>query len=354
MASLGILQDLIHEIGRGKKGARDLSWEEATMAARLIFDGKATPLQVGGFWLAMRMKGETATELAAFTRCARETAVPLSMPRVVRIVEGVVDIPVTAGKLRTAHTIIPAAFIAAAAGAPVFLYEYGDAPGRTGLWPALKALTGLAQPPGLRDLPDLIGRAGLAYAPLAVLHPRLYALLEMRKELGVRGIFHNVARTLSPAGATRHVIGVSHPPYLQTQAEALRLLGSHRALLFRGLEGDPEVPVTGRTTAVDLRDGTIGETLIDPQALGLRGRERHEMSGADPATEADWTRRLLDGREAGARRDLAVLNAAVVLDVAGKAQGLAEAVSLATETLTAGRASDCLKRFVDLAARPRP
>lgn len=350
MAVLGILQDLIHEIGRGAKGARDLSWDEASTAARLILEGKATPLQIGGFWLAMRVKGETATELAAFTRSARETAVPLSWPR--GVAEALVDIPAMAGKLRTVHATIPAAFIAAAAGAPVFLYEYGDAPGRTGLWPVLKALTGLAQPPGLRDLPEQIAQAGVAYAPLALLHPRLYVLLEMRKELGVRGIFHNVARTLSPAGATRHLIGVTHPPYLQIQAEVLRLLGSHRALLFRGVEGDPEVPITGRTKAVDLRDGQIGETMIDPQVLGLTPRDRSEMAGTDPATEANWIRHLLGGHEDGARRDMAVLNAAVALYVAGKAHGLVEAVSLAADTLASGRALDCLKRFMDLAARP--
>lgn len=352
MPSLGVLQDLIHEIGRGKKGAQDLSWDQALTAARLIVEGKATPLQIGGFWLAMRVKGETATELAAFTTCARDTAIPLGLPASVS--GSLLDIPVTAGKLRTVHAILPAAFIMAGAGVSVFLHEYGDAPGRVGLWPVLKALTGAGQPPEPRRLPGLIERTGVGYAPLSALHPRLYALLEMRKELGVRGIFHNVARTLSPTGATRHLLGVSHPPFLHTQAEALRVLGSTRALLSRGLEGDPEVTVVSPTKAVELRDGTIEETVIDPKALGLGVWDRGAIAGADPGTEAGWIRGLLEGREGGARRDLVVLNAAVGIYIAGKAEGLTQAVASASEALASGRAQDRLTRFLEITARPTP
>jgi len=120
------MQTLIAKVGKGEKGAKDLTHDEAKEAMRLLLEGVATPAQVGSFLVAMRIKSESVSELAAFTAVAREYAPPLPMPPDL----GLVDIPTYAGKQDSWHVLLPAAIVAAAAGVPILLHAYDDVPGR--------------------------------------------------------------------------------------------------------------------------------------------------------------------------------------------------------------------------------
>ena len=181
---------------------------------------------------------ESVTELAAFTATARSYVAPVPIPREL----GVVDLPSYAGKQETFHALAAAAIVAASAGAAILMHGYDGIPGRAGNAGVLKAL-GLPIDMEPKVAAEAVKRHGFAYLDIALYHPPIYRFLEMRQELGVRNVFHPVARLLNPARAASQVIGLSHPPHFEKTAEVLRMLGCPRALVISGVEGDPELSI---------------------------------------------------------------------------------------------------------------
>lgn len=338
------MQHLLAKVAKGQKTSKDLTWEEAKQAMRLMIEGTATPAQVGAFLIAMRFKSESVTELAAFTATARQYVAPVP----VRAGLGVVDVPVYGGKRETFHAIIPAAIVAAAAGA-VFLLHGVDGPAdRRGI---SSVLNQLRIPVGLtaKAVGGQLEQKGFAYLDLALYHPPVSRFLEMRQELGVRNVFHPVARMLNPARATSQVIGLSHPPYFEKTIEALRMLSCPRALVIRGVEGDPELSIGNVTRLLELKEERITPFTFQPKDAGLTMATFREMAGfplEQREREADLIKRLLSNEVQGGQRDWVLLNAAMLLYASGKGSSISGNLELARRALESGQAKTKLADLV--------
>lgn len=330
------MQHLLAKVAKGQKTSKDLTWEEAKQAMRLMIEGTATPAQVGAFLTAMRFKSESVTELAAFTATARQYVPPVP----VRAGLGVVDVPVYAGKRDTFHAIVPAAIVAAAAGAVLLLHGVDGPPDRQGVSSVLKLL-GIPIDLTAKLVGPELERTGVAYLDLALYHPPVSRFLEMRQELGVRNFFHPVARMLNPARAASQVIGLSHPPYFEKTVEALRMLSCPRALVIRGVEGDPELSIGNTTRLLELKGERITPFIFQPKDAGLTMATFREMAGF-PAEqrerEADLIKRLIANEIQGGQRDWVLLNAAMLLYAAGKGTSIAGNLATARHALESGQA----------------
>ena len=346
------MHHLITKIGKGQRGVKDLSWEEAKQAARDLIEGNATPYQTGAFLMAMRIKLEAVTELASFTAATRSYVSPLGVPAGLHVV----DVPVYAEKHHTHHACLPAAIVAASAGAAI-LFHGVDNPTVSSDLP--RVLAQLRIPVALQeqDLSATLQRNGFAYLDLALYHPPLAKLLALREQLGAQNTFHQVARLLNPMRAPSQVVGVAHPPYLEKIPEAVTILGGQRLLVFQGMEGFPELSIATSTTMRELRDNRVTPFTLKPPDVRLPLGSFQHMAMASqspkdvPAREADMIRRVLQNQVRDRFRDWVVYNAAMLLYAAGLAHSIAEGVPLAQRSLESGAAA---QKLADLASPPAP
>ena len=367
------MHQFITKIGKGQRGAKDLSWGEAKQAAQNLIEGNATPYQTGAFLMAMRIKLEGVTELAASTAAARSYVPPLAAPAGLTVV----DVPVYAEKHNTHHVCLPAAIVAAAAGATM-LFHGVDNPAVSSDLP--RVLKQLGIPVALQGdtLAGMLERKGFAYLDLALYHPPLAKLLALREQLGAQNLFHQVARLLNPMRAHSQVVGVAHPPYLEKIPEVVNMIGGQRLLVFQGVEGFPELSMTTLTPMRELRDNRVTPLSLKPEDVRLspgafqhmavapqptHGSE-HASSGEIPAREAEMIHRILNnqplrgsgqtlrqGSGQAQSRDWVVYNAAMFLYAAGRVPSIAEGVPLAQRSLDSGTAA---QKLADLAASPAP
>jgi len=334
------MQTFIAKVGKGEKGAKDLTYQEATGAMRLLLEGQATPAQAGAFLIAMRIKGESVTELAAFTAAAREYVPPLPVSPEFWLV----DIPTYAGKQDSWHALLPAAIIASAAGVPTLLHGYDGVPGRLAT-AALAAKLGIPTDGDSVQTTESLARKGFAYLDVGLYHPLVFRFLELRKQLGVRSFFQPVARMLNPGRAQASIIGMSHPPYFEKTAEALRMLDTPQALVVRGLEGEPELSISSITKAIELRSDRIAPFTIQPKDFDMAFGHIEDLKSPGLDGEAELIVKMLGNEIGGARRDWVVMNAAMILYAGGKAASIRDALPLAKETLAGGAAKRKLEEL---------
>ncbi len=338
------IQDLLAKIAKGPKASKDLTWDECKQAMRALIEGEASPAQVGAFLIAMRFKTESVTELAALTAAARQYVPPLTVSRDLALV----DVPTYAGKQDTFHAIIGASIVAVAAGASVLMHGYDGIPSRPGSAGVLKAL-GISVDADPKLASEDVNKKGFAYLDIGLYHPPLYRFLEMRQELGVRNVFHPIARLLNPARASVQVVGLTHPPHFEKTAEALRILGCRRALVIRGVEGDPELSASMATRVLELRDERITPLGVAPKDFGLAFVPSREMAGFPPnqrEKEADLLRRILQNQVQGGPRDWVLMNAAMLLYAAGKGASLSACFPVVRAALDGGAAARKLDELV--------
>jgi anthranilate phosphoribosyltransferase len=338
------MQDVIAKIGAGQKASKDLTWDEAKRAMRALIEGQATQAQAGAFLLAMRVKMESVTELASFTSAAREYVAPLPVPSGLALV----DLPVYAGKQDTFHASIGAAIVAAAGGAAILMHGHDVVPARPGPAGVLAKL-GIAVELAPKQVADELMARGFAYLDMALYHPPVARFLDLRLELGVRNVFHPVARMLNPARAGVQIIGLTHPPYFEKTAEALAMLGCKQALIIRGVEGNPELSIASVTRTLELRGERITPLTLHPKDAGLPLGTSQQMAGfprEQAEKEAELLKKILMGQVRGGQRDWVLLNAALLLYAAGKAASISTGAKLAQQTLESGAAS---KKLAELA-----
>jgi anthranilate phosphoribosyltransferase len=341
------IHSILAKIAKGPKVSKDLTWEECKQAMKALIEGEATPAQVGAFLIAMRFKMESVTELAALTAAARQYVPPLVVSRDLALV----DVPTYAGKQDTFHALIAASIVAAAAGAAILMHGYDGVPSRPGSAGVLKAL-GIPVDADPKMVIENLNRNGFAYLDIGLYHPPLYRFLEMRQELGVRNVFHPISRLLNPARAKVQVVGLSHPPHFEKTAEALRMLGSPRALVIRGVEGDPELSASMVTRVLELRDERIMPLGVAPKDFGLGFVSSREMAGFPPdqrEKEADLLRRILRNQVPGGPRDWVLMNAAMLLYAAGKGSSLSACFPAARAAIDGGAAA---RKLDDLMRQP--
>ncbi|MEK7825968.1 MAG: hypothetical protein AAB266_06035 [Nitrospirota bacterium] len=325
------MKDFIAKAGKGKRGSRDLTFDEASSAMECLLSGIATPYQVGAFLMAMRVKGESVDELAAFTSVAIRYNRPLN-------IEGkrLLNIPSYAGKKETLHVLAASAILISAAGQPVIIHGFKDNRYKIGIGKILEAM-GMSPDLGIDDAAYLLNHEGFSYVDLKEFNPLLYKLLLLRDELGVRTSINTIALLTNPGTANRHIIGIAHPPVLKKIGDVLRSLGYEDALLLKGPEAGPELSIMGITMGMRLEDAVLLPQDLAPSDFGLQDGKREDMAGAVPEAEARVIKGILDNSINDNRRNWVVMNGALGLYVSGRVISPKDGVSVILETLSSGK-----------------
>ncbi|MEA2242103.1 MAG: anthranilate phosphoribosyltransferase [Solirubrobacteraceae bacterium] len=323
---------VIKAVGTGPRGSRALTFDEAHAATAALLAGEVSPVQAGAFLIAMRIKGETPSELAGITQALRDAArsVAPEMPASTRPVvacAGAFD-----GMAEGPHLSLAAAVLAAAAGARIVVHCGSRLGPKRGITAAdvLAALGGPARPEPAESL-EMLERADVALVHAGAAIPGWDALAEVRDEIGLRGPLHTAEKLVDHLGATRFVVGHTHSCYRERIVDALTLLGAQHAIAVRGIEGS-DVLRPGRPSAADA-DGPL-DLPMAPGAV-LRG-------DADPDVCADLTRAIASGDEHGLAALAATLSAGVRLYAAGCCNSASAGADLAAAAIADGRATATL------------
>ena len=318
----------------------DLDTDEAGAVLREIMEGRVADAQAAGFLIALRTKGETVDEVAGLARTMRDLATRVEVNR-----PGLVDTAGTGGGAPSFNVSTTAALVAAAAGATIAKHGNRSATGRCGSADVLEALGARIdlEPGAIAECITDVG-FGFMFAPMH--HQATRHVIPVRRELAVRTIFNLLGPLTNPAGATRQVIGVSDPAYLETMAGALARLGSESALIVSAEDGLDELSVSAPTRVVELKNGRIASFTLTPEEAGLERASGDTLAQGDPDQNAEVTRAVLSGRTGGIERSLALLNAGAALYVGGEAESIRDGVTAAGEAIDSGAAAELLERYV--------
>ena len=321
---------------------RDLTRMEAASALEQIADGAVGETQVAAFLMALRVKGETAEEIAGLAEAMRRLAVPVETPHR----DVLVDIVGTGGDcLGTFNISTTAAFVVAGAGVKVAKHGNRAASSRCGSADVLEAL-GVRVDLTPHEVAVCLDQVGIGFMLASLHHPAAGKVAGARRALGVRTVFNFLGPLTNPAGARRQLLGVSAPEYLGVLAGALARMGCERALLVHGDQGMDELSVTGPSTVVEVAHGTVRALRsLEPESCGISRHEQAALSGGDPTENAAITRKVLGGSNGGPR-DVVLLNAAAALWVAGTVPSLREGVELARASIDSRRAARVLDNMV--------
>jgi anthranilate phosphoribosyltransferase len=326
---------------------RDLTQDQAASIAGVIMRGEATQAQIGGFLVALRMKGETVDEIAGFVRAMRENAVrcPVTVP--------VVDIVGTGGDHSGTFNIsTTTAFVVAGAGGAVAKHGNRGVSSKSGAADVLQTL-GLSLELSPEEVATCVERTGVGFLFAQSFHPAMKHVGPARREMAVRTVFNLLGPMTNPAGTKRLVIGVFAKRWCRPLAEALSVLGTEKAWVVHGSDGLDEITVTGPTHVAECDGSVVREFEISPAEIDLPLSAGSELKGGGPDENAAILRRILSG-EKGAKRDIVVLNAAAALHVAGKASSFQECAAMARTSLDSGAALGALDRLVALSKEMRP
>jgi len=332
-------QDLLTRSIDALASGRDLSLEDTAAVLSEIMTGNATEIQIAGFLIALRTKGETVAELAGLARTMRELAARVSVTA-----GSLLDTAGTGGGRRTFNVSTTAALIAAGAGCTVAKHGNRSATGLSGSADVLEAL-GARIELGPEAVARCIEEVGFGFMFAPAHHQATRYVMPVRRQLAVRTIFNFLGPLTNPAGATRQLIGVSDPSYLETMAGALALLGTEHALLVSSVDGLDELSISAPTHVVEVLDGDLRRYDVSPRDVSLAVHPAEAVPGGDPHQNADTAREIFAGYP-GAPRDLAVLNAGAAIYAGGGADSLAGGVAAAQDAIDTGKAATALDRFV--------
>lgn len=330
-------------IGKIATGA-SLTRAEAELAFENILSGEVTPAQMGGFLMALRIRGETVDEITGAVTAMRAKMTRVQAP------EGAVDIVGTGGDGAGTYNVSTlASIITAACGVPVAKHGNRAASSKSGASDVLGALgVGIGIAPSLVEA--CLHEAKIGFMMAQTHHLAMRHVGPVRVELGTRTIFNILGPLSNPAGVKRQVIGTFSQSLLQPLAEVLRNLGSEKIWLVHGSDGLDELTTTGPTQVVALDRGEITSFAVSPEDAGLPVVKPEALKGGDPAFNAQALRNVLAG-EKSAYRDIALFNAAAALVVAGRAKDLRDGVAQGASALESGRAQKTLDTLVSISNR---
>ncbi len=319
----------------GLAAERPLTDDEARTAFEALFQGDATPSQVGGLLMALRTRGETVAEYAAAARVMRARCNAVTAP------EGAMDIVGTGGTGKATLQISTAtAFCVAGAGVPVAKHGNRKLSSNSGAADAL-ALSGVEVMVGAPVVERALREVGIGFMMAPMHHPAMKHVMPTRMELGTRTIFNILGPLTNPAGVKRQLTGAFSRQMIRPMAETLLALGSERAWLVHGTDGTDELTVTGESWVAALEDGAVSERSLHPEDAGLAVHPFEAITGGTPKENAAALAAVLAG-EPGAYRDAVLFNAAAALVIAQRADNLKEGVEMAAESLDSGRAREKL------------
>jgi anthranilate phosphoribosyltransferase len=319
---------------------RDLGQGEAREVMNAIMRGEATPAQIGGFLVALRVKGETADEIAGCAEAMREHVLAVRPRR-----DDLVDTAGTGGDGACTFNIsTAAALVAAAAGAGVAKHGNRAVSSASGSADVLEALGfDLEQPPErIERSIDELG-FGFLFAPSH--HPAMRHAAPVRRELATRTVFNVLGPLTNPAGARAQVVGVYAPELVETIACVLARLGARRAFVVHGAGGIDELSPAGPNLVYEVVDGEVHRREIDGRDLGVPRCRPEELRGGSPEENAETVREIFAGAR-GPKREAVLLNAAGAIAAGGGARDLADAYGAAADALDSGAAGERLERLI--------
>jgi anthranilate phosphoribosyltransferase len=343
-----MILDALHRIANHRQ---PLSREEARAVMAEVLTGKCTDAQIAALLVALHMKGETVEEIVGFAEAIRAAATPLSIHQNSTVdVSGtgrdaLVDTCGTGGDASGTFNISTAtALVVAGAGVRVAKHGNRSVTSKCGSADVMEALgVSISLPP--TRLAACLEEVGIAFLFAPAMHSAMKYVQPARRELRLRTVFNLLGPLTNPAHASAQVVGVYSVELVEKLAEALSMLGLHRAIVVHGLDGLDEITITGPTRVAEVREGSVRTYEVTPEEFGIERAPIEDISGGDAAVNAAIIREILSGRKSP-KRDVVLLNAAAALVAAGRADHVAEALPLAARSIDSGAAAEKLEAMV--------
>ncbi len=340
----GDMTDLKGLLGLAAAG-QALDEAQAEQAFDIIMSGNATPSQMGGFLMALRVRGETVAEITGAARAMRAKMLTVEAP------EGAIDTCGTGGDAKGTYNIsTAAAFVVAACGVPVAKHGNRALSSKSGAADVLAAL-GVNIEADMGLVKKALWEANTCFFMAPRHHSAMRHVGPTRVELGTRTIFNLLGPLSNPAKVKRQLIGVFAPDWVEPIAHVLKGLGHEAAWVVHGADGLDELSTTGPSHVAELKGGKVRTFEVTPADAGLPGAKLADLQGGDAEHNARALRAMLDG-EPGAFRDVVLYTSAAALIVAGKAAGLKDGVGIAAEAVDGGRARETLARLIAITNEP--
>ena len=321
-----------------------LSAGQAREALAEVLGGSATSAQLAAFLVALRMKGETVEEMSGLVQAMLDVAVRVELPATIDPIDTCGTGGSALRRVAACNVSTLAGFVVAGAGIPVCKHGNRASSSTSGSADFLEAL-GVVVDLGPEGVARCVAEAGFGFCFAPRFHPAMRHAGPTRRELGIPTVFNFLGPLANPAGVRRQVMGVSDPRMAEILMGVLVARGAQRALVVHGHDGLDELTTTTTSSVLELRDGEVRSSIVDPSDLRIPWAEPSSIQGGNAKANLDLARRLLDG-ERGPHRDLVLINAAAGLVVAGVADDLAAGYEAATAAVDDGAAAAVVERLV--------
>jgi anthranilate phosphoribosyltransferase len=319
-----------------------LGFERATNLLDTIFEGQVSDVQIAAFLTAMRAKGATAPELAGLAKSLRNHALPVKVD-----IDNLVDTCGTGGgAIKTSNISTASAIVAAGAGVYVAKHGNRGITSKCGSADVLEEL-GVKIDASAEVVAECIRQAHIGFMFAPMFHPAMKYVQPIRKSLGFRTVFNILGPLANPANAAAQVLGVADENLMQIVAEALKLLGTHYAMVVHG-NGIDEISTAGITKIAELKEGQITNKELNPEDLGITLAGIDELKVTDAKTSAKVLRDILSGKERGPRKDIVILNAAAAIIAGSLADDFKSATRKANASVSDGKALACLEKLIEV------
>jgi len=346
-----MILDALHRIANRNES---LERAQAREVMAEVLAGNCTDAQIAALLLALRMKGETVEEIVGFAEAIRAAATPLPISSVRDTPPSVIDLSGTGRDALTESALVDTsgtggdacgtfnistatAFVTAGAGVRVAKHGNRSITSKCGSADVMEAL-GVNIQLSPERAAQCLREVGMCFLFAPDLHSSMKQVQKVRRELRLRTMFNLLGPLTNPARASGQVVGVYALDMVEKLAEALSMLGLHRALVVHGLDGLDEITITGTTRVAEARDGTVRTYEVDPEEFGLRRATLADISGGDASENAAIVREVVSGKKS-ARRDVVLLNAAAALVAAGRVDHLGDGIPLAVKSIDSGAAA---------------
>lgn len=331
-----VIKEAIHEVINGK----DLSYEMAQGAMKEIMSGEASQILMATYLTALRMKGETITEITASAQAMRDLGVHLTPDY------DVLEIVGTGGdEVGTFNISTTSAFVIAAAGIPVAKHGNRSVSSKSGAADVLESL-GADITIDDKKSKEVLDKVKMSFLFAQYYHSSMKNVGPVRKEMGERTIFNILGPLTNPANASIQLLGVYNNDLVEKLAEVLKNLGVKRGMAVCGNDGLDEITLTGPTHCCEIRDGGLTSFDITPEQFGFETCDLEELIGGTPQENAQITRDILTGKETGAKRSVILMNAGIAIYLGKEGITMEEGVALAKEMIDSGKALEKLEEFV--------
>ncbi len=318
-----------------------LSFDEACEAFEIVMSGGATPAQIAGFLVALRMRGENVDELSAAVKVIRSKALAIKAPA------GAMDIVGTGGDgSGTLNISTATAIVVAGSGVSVAKHGNRALSSKSGAADVLGSL-GINLEAPMEKIEQAIKEANIGFMLAPRHHSSFKYVGPVRVELGIRTMFNILGPLCNPAGVQRYLLGVFSKDWVKPMAEVLAKLGCEKAWVVHGADGLDELSTTGENYVCEVNGTEINEFTVSPQVAGLAQADLDQLKGGDAAYNADRLQKLLQG-EQDAYRDIVLFGAAAALTIADKVADLTEGVSLAADAIDSGKAAAALASMIEI------